>query len=75
MKYIIDIEYKKPGRFWDSNPTLIGTVAGVRFYEHPQFGDEYPLIAVLPGGDVGLSCFWEVPDIEDLEDLVPGGKS
>lgn len=48
-------------------PTLIGCVSGIRFYEHPTFGDEYPLIASR-GSEFGLTELWEVPTLEELVD-------
>ena len=50
------------------NPELIGVVAGIRFYEHPAYGDESPLIADT-GTEFGLTDFWELPDIADLYDI------
>ena len=56
----------KAKAFLSKNPTLIGTVAGHRFYEHPDLGDESPLIEITPAGKVRRSEFWEVPDLWDL---------
>lgn len=47
------------------NPTLIGIVNGVRFYEHPIYGDESTLIA-SKGDMFGISDFWELPDITEV---------
>lgn len=46
-------------------PTFIGTVAGIRFFEHPSFGDEAALIVKQDGRWVDTH-FWEIPDIEEL---------
>lgn len=53
--------------FLSRNPTLIGIVAGIRFYEHPTYGDESPLVAILPDGRKKLSPYWECPDACELE--------
>jgi hypothetical protein len=57
-------------------PPHAGTVAGVKFYEHPTKGDESPLIADVSGGKFGISSFWEVPDMDELTEakLDPVGK-
>lgn len=47
------------------NPTLVGVVAGIRFYEHPLRGDEAPLVADT-GTEFGLTDFWDLPTLEDL---------
>lgn len=47
------------------NPTLVGVVGGIKFYEHPKFGDESPLIADT-GDQFGLTDFWELPSLSDL---------
>lgn len=52
--------------WWQDHATLIGTVSGIRFYEHPYLGDEAPLIAVLPDGTMGDTDFWELPSIDEV---------
>lgn len=47
------------------NPTHIGTVGNVRFYEHPIHGDESPLIAETKT-EFGLTDFWELPEITEI---------
>ncbi len=47
--------------------SLIDTVLGVAFYEHPTFGDEVGLIAVYRGRAVQTDCY-DVPAAEDMED-------
>jgi hypothetical protein len=47
------------------NPTFIGTVAGIKFFENPRLGDEAPLISKRDGKWVS-TCFWEVPELEEL---------
>jgi len=50
-------------------PTRIGTVNGVRFYEHPIYGDEAPLVMVTKT-HCGLTDFWEMSDVHNyLENL------
>lgn len=56
----------KARTFLAKKPTLIGCVAGHRFYEHPTYGDESPLIMITPDGKVKRSDHWELPAIEDL---------
>lgn len=46
--------------------TLIGSVCGVPFYEHPVHGDESPLLYITKDGRVKLSDFWELPTVEEL---------
>ena len=55
------IKRYNPEKFFNRNPTLLGSVSGIHFYEHPVYGDESPLVAKLPDGTVGLTCHWEVP--------------
>ena len=47
------------------NPTHIGTVAGIRFFEHPTKGDESPMI-VKSNGIWHLTDFWDMPTLEEL---------
>lgn len=50
------------------NPTHIGTVAGIRFFEHPTKGDESPLV-IFDRSNTNrwiITEFWEVPGIEEL---------
>lgn len=48
------------------NPTLIGTVLGVKFYEHPTRGDEAGLIAVDLQGQAWLTDWYDLPRDCDL---------
>lgn len=43
-----------------NNPTKIGEVDGITYYENPEHGDEGPLLLVY-GSLVGTSHFWELP--------------
>lgn len=47
--------------------TLISTVMGFRFYEHPIHGDETTMLAVREGS-VFDTPFWETPTVEELAD-------
>lgn len=70
MKHLITKQYD-PKKVFADGPTLVGVVAGIRFYEHPRRGDEVPLIAYhKPSGLMGLSVFWEVPALEEIADAV-----
>ncbi len=48
-------------KFLARNPTLIGIVLNVRFYEHPEYGDECDLLMILPDGQLQHSGFYELP--------------
>lgn len=50
------------------SPTLIGTVAGISFYEHPTYGDEHPLI-YKRGGEWLSSDWYELPTHSEAEEL------
>lgn len=56
--------------FLAKNPTLIGEVSGVEYYDHPELGDESPLIAILPDGRKVRSPFWELPCSEESEEWI-----
>jgi len=62
VQEIISARYTEKGSEYIErcNPDYIGTVAGVRFHEHPTFGDEAPLIAKIDGRWV-KTCFYELP--------------
>lgn len=54
-------------KFRARKPTLIGLVAGFKFYEDPICGDEAALIAVSPSGKtVGRTHFWELPSRDEV---------
>lgn len=44
--------------------TLIGIVAGVKYYENPVFGDEAPLM-VKVNGELIETDYWELCDADD----------
>lgn len=56
--------------FLAQNPTFFATVNGVDLYEHPKFGDEVPIHAITPSGNVHRTDHWEVPTPEDGLDLL-----
>jgi len=56
-------------KFLSNNPTLIGVVAGVRFYEHPFYGDEMTLVMITPRGRKITSTFWELPSFDEVLEL------
>ena len=51
-----------------SNPHLFATVKGFKFYEHPLYGDESPLMMMKPDGElIEFSDWFEVPTPYELE--------
>ena len=58
-------------QFLALKPEYIGTVAGVRFFEHPEHGDDAPLVAVTRQGKlVADSGHWELPDSMEVLEMV-----
>lgn len=55
----------KAKEFLSRNPTLIGTVAGVAFYEDPTRGDEVPMIAIVKGKKK-FTEWYEMPEIGEV---------
>ena len=51
------------------NPTLVGIVLGVRFYECAIHGDDAPLIA-MTDTQCGYSDFYDVPKDHELANMV-----
>ena len=51
------------------NPTLVGIVLGVRFYECAIHGDDAPLIAITEA-QCGYTDFYDVPKDHELADMV-----
>ena len=45
---------------------LVAIINGVPFYEHPELGDEVPLLYITKEGKVKRSDFYEVPEVQDL---------
>ena len=56
----------KAQKFLAKKPTLIGSVAGSKFYEHPTGGDESPLIEITPQGTIILTGWWDLPTVDEL---------
>ena len=52
-------------KFLARNPSLIGVVAGVRFYECVIHGDEAPLIAVTDE-QCGYTDYYELPKLDEF---------
>lgn len=70
MKTLTD----KAKRFLSQQPELMGIVLGYRFYEHPVYGDESPLIVITPEGKKKLSGFYDyVPDMDELLSAIEMG--
>ncbi len=67
MKENIILKPYSKAKVLGDNPTLIGTVDGIDFYEHPRLGDESPLIAII-GETCGLCSFYELPNLHELRD-------
>lgn len=59
----------KAKAFLAKNPTHLGRVHGVDLYEHPELGDESPVMAITADGRVKRTDHWEVPSAADGEDL------
>ena len=55
-------------------PTLIGVIGKVAFYEHPTLGDESPLMRRVAdwndpkGYRLEETPYWDLPDLEDVTD-------
>jgi len=58
--------YPQAKKFLEMNPTYISTVVGIKFYEHPVYGDESPLIAITQCGKKKTTDFWESPTTDDV---------
>ena len=62
--YVFDLTYDVPlkTKLAVVEDAYIGTVNGVRYYEHVEHGDESPLVAVDQRGRVYISDHWELPN-------------
>ncbi|MCP4366350.1 MAG: hypothetical protein GY800_13785 [Planctomycetes bacterium] len=58
--------YPNAKKLMTRNPAKIGTVAGHRYYEHPDYGDETYLLCVTPDGKLKHSAHWELPESYDV---------
>jgi hypothetical protein len=56
----------KARAFLAKDPTHIGTVLGVDYFEHPTLGDESPLIEIGADGKLKLSDWWELPSVNEV---------
>lgn len=55
-------------KFMADKPELIRKISPyLELYEHPKFGDEYPLVAVI-GNDCFLTYFYDVPEMYELKE-------
>lgn len=57
-------------RFLAMNPTLIGRVGEIDFYEHPLRGDESPLVGITKDGRRKLTEFYELPSAAELAEVI-----
>ena len=57
---------EKAQAFLAQRPTLVGTVLGNRFYEHPRLGDEAPLVVITADGRKRCSGFYDLPSAAEL---------
>ncbi len=48
------------------NPTFIGRVLDVDFYESPIYGDEVPLVAITSDGELRHTHNWELPSHDEI---------
>lgn len=60
---------EQTAKFLALNPTLIGTVLGVQFFEHPTYGDESPLLAMNKSGLLVDTGYYELPSFHEVADL------
>lgn len=62
-------EIKNQRKVTEHNPTLLATVNGYTFHEHPIKGEDAPLIVRdLHDGTWYFSDFWDVPSTLELTD-------
>lgn len=54
-------------KFLAQAPTLIGQIAGCKFYEHPVYGDESPMVAIF-NGKKWTSPFYDLPSLGETID-------
>ena len=52
-----------------NNLGYLATIAGVDFYEHPEFGDEAPVQYMLDG-KLCDTPFWDLDDPEEIKDWI-----
>ena len=49
----------KATAFLAMNPTVLGSIAGVTYYEHPVYGDEVPMF-YIEDGKLRKSVHWDM---------------
>ena len=52
-----------------NNLGYLATIAGVDFYEHPEFGDEAPVQYMLDG-KLCDTPFWDLDDPSEIKDWI-----
>jgi hypothetical protein len=57
-----------------SNHTYLFSVAGVSFYEHEEYGDEFNLIAKIDGKWIN-TYYMDKPSLEEAKELVADVKA
>lgn len=57
--------------FSDLRPTYLGTILDVQFYEHPDYGDEAPILAKQHGVWYNTD-WWEIPTTEEVVEVLHG---
>ena len=55
--------------FIRARPTMLFTIAGVNFYEHPTEGDESPIVAIVDG-NLCRTDFYDRPDKYEALDFI-----
>ena len=66
----------KAEKFLAKNPSVLGTVQGCKYYEHPDRGDE-AAARIVYKGELYSSGFYEVPceyEHMDLVSLIDAGE-
>jgi len=64
--------YPNAAKLMSRNPTLMGIVAGYRFYESPTYGDEAPFLMITPEGKLKHTDCFELPEAQDIGYYDPG---
>lgn len=57
---------EKAQAFMNQNPTVVGMVGPVTYYEHPTLGDEAPLY-FIEDGKLRRSEFWDLESAQDAQ--------
>jgi hypothetical protein len=56
----------KAAVFMGQNPTVIGVVGPVTYYEHPTYGDEAPMF-FIEDGKLRRSEHWDIDSAQDAQ--------